>query len=290
MAITIDNVYVQQFERIVRHLAQQSDTKLRQFVNEVASQGEKHNFEILGTAEAVQKTSARTATPTSDLAWDRRVSIASTYHAGETYEPEDVVQMLVDPNSNISQALAAAMRRKVDDVIIEAATASALNGDGTTTAFNDTDQKIGNGTGIITLDLILETQEKFNLADVDPEERKVMVISPVQQRALLKAPEVISADYQAVKALTTGMLPNFMGFDWVVSNRLLSPAAGQINCLAFTRRALGLAVNQDITAKVAEDPSISFAWRIYTMMTMGAVRIMDDEVVKLHLLNAAVAP
>ena len=289
MAITISNVYIQTFERIVRHLAQQGDTKLRQFVTEVATNGEKHNWERVGATDPIEKTSARTATPTADLAWSRRVSLAQTFHAGETYEPEDVVQMLVDPNSNIAQALASGMRRKVDDIIIAAATGNALNGNGATSAL-PASQIVGNGTGVITLDTILETQEKFAKNDVDPDERKVMVIGPTQQRKLLQTPEIISADYQSVKALATGMLPNFMGFDWVVSNRLLAPAAGQIDCLAFTKRGIGLQVNKDISAQVAQDPSLSFAWRIYTMMTMGAVRVMDEEVVAVRLLDAISAP
>lgn len=285
MAITISNVYIQTFERIVRHLAQQSDTKLRQFVTEVATNGEKHNWERVGATDPTKKTSARTPTPIADLAWSRRVSLAQTFHAGETYEPEDIVQMLVDPNSNIAQALASGMRRKVDDIIIAAATGSALNGNGATSAF-PAGQIVGNGTGVITLDTILQTQEKFAKNDVDPDERKVMVIGPTQQRKLLQTPEIISADYQSVKALATGMLPNFMGFDWVVSNRLLAPAAGQIDCLAFTKRSIGLQVNKDISAQVAQDPSLSFAWRIYTMMTMGAVRVMDEEVVAVRLKDA----
>ena len=289
MAITISNVYIQTFERIVRHLAQQGDTKLRQFVTEVATNGEKHNWERVGATDPTEKTSARTATPTADLAWSRRVSLAQTFHAGETYEPEDVVQMLVDPNSNIAQALASGMRRKVDDIIIAAATGNALNGNGATSAL-PAGQIVGNGTGVITLDTILQTQEKFAKNDVDPDERKVMVIGPTQQRKLLQTPEIISADYQSVKALATGMLPNFMGFDWVVSNRLLAPAAGQIDCLAFTKRGIGLQVNKDISAQVAQDPSLSFAWRIYTMMTMGAVRVMDEEVVAVRLLDAISAP
>ena len=285
MAITISNVYIQTFERIVRHLAQQSDTKLRQFVTEVATNGEKHNWERVGATDPTKKTSARTPTPIADLAWSRRVSLAQTFHAGETYEPEDVVQMLVDPNSNIAQALASGMRRKVDDIIIAAATGSALNGNGATSAF-PAGQIVGNGTGVITLDMILQTQEKFAKNDVDPDERKVMVIGPTQQRKLLQTPEIISADYQSVKALATGMLPIFMGFDWVVSNRLLAPAAGQIDCLAFTKRSIGLQVNKDISAQVAQDPSLSFAWRIYTMMTMGAVRVVDEEVVAVRLKDA----
>lgn len=289
MAISIDNVYVQTFERNLRHLAQQGDTRLRRFVTEVSGSGEKHNFERLGQAAASQKTSARTATPTSDLEWSRRVALAQTFHTGETVEQEDIVQMLVDPNSNVSSALAMAMRRQVDDVIIAAATGSALTGDGTSVTFPAT-QVVGDGTDEISLDVIYETQELFMSNDVDPDENIVMVIGPKQQRKLLQYMEVTSGDYQNAKALATGVLPNYMGFDWVVSNRLLSPASGQIDCLAFTKKAIGLMVNRDITAKVAEDPTISFAWRLYAFMTMGAVRVEDEHIVKITLADTVTVP
>lgn len=285
MAITIDKVYIQTFERNVRHLAQQADTRLRRFVTEKATDGQKHNWERLGSGEASLKAAARTATPTSDLPWSRRVSLAQTYHMGETVEQEDVVQMLVDPNSNVSAAIANGMKRKIDDILIAAATGTALNGDGSTSTF-PAGQVVGDGTAVISIDNILEVQEKFYKNDIDPDESKVMIISPTVQRKLMSLMEVTSGDYQNSKALATGMLPNWMGFDWVVSNRLLVPAAGQISCLAFTKRALGFQVNRDITAKVAEDPSLSFAWRIYAMMTMGAVRTEDEHIVHLKVKNA----
>lgn len=288
MAITIDNVYVQTFERNLRHLAQQGDTRLRRFVTEVSSTGEKHNFERLGEASSSIKTTARTATPTSDLEWSRRVALAATYHTGETVEQEDIVQMLVDPNSNVSMSLAMAMKRRVDDVIIAAANGTALDGAGTANAF-PTSQIIGNGSAVITLDTIYEVQEKFMKNDIDPDEQITMVIGPTQQRQLLKYMEVTSGDYQNSKALATGYLPNYMGFNWVVSNRLQLPAAGQIDCLAMTKRGVGLMVNRDITTRVAEDPTLSFAWRLYAFMTMGAVRVEDEHVVRIRLSDTVAA-
>lgn len=282
MAITINNVYIQTFERNLRHLSQQMESRLRRFVTERSTGGEKHNWERLGAGQAVEKTSARTATPTSDLPWSRRVSLAKTYHAGETVEPEDVVQMLVDPNSNVALNLSMAMKRQIDDVIIESATAVALNGDGSTTAL-PAGQIVGDGLAEISLDLILQVQQKYYENDIDPDEKKCMIISPIQQRKLMQLMEVTSGDFQNSKALSTGMLPDWMGFDWVVSNRLLAPSAGTLDCISFTSRGIGLQVNKDITAKVAEDPSLSFAWRIYCMMVLGAVRTEDEHVVRLHL-------
>ena len=54
---------------------------------------------------------------------------------------------------------------------------------------------------------------------------------------------------------------------------------------AFTDRALGLQINRDVSARVEEDPSVSFAWRVYCFMTMGAVRVEDEQIVWLQVGN-----
>lgn len=285
MAITISNVYIQTFERIVRHISQQSDARLRRFVMEKATNGEKHNWEKMGSGAATQKTSARTATPTSDLSWSRRVSVPETWHMGETIEQEDPVQMLVDPSSNVSKAIGMGMRRAVDDLIIAAATGNALDGDGSPVAF-PAGQVIGDGTAPLSFDMVTQVTELFLRNDIDPDEEKVFVIGPTQMRKLLQLTEATNADYVNAKALAAkGYIDNWMGFSWVVSNRLLAPSAGQLSCLAMTRNAIGLQVNKDITTRVAEDPSLSFAWRVYAHMTMGAVRVEDEHIAHVHVAD-----
>ena len=138
----IDSAYIETFEANVRHIAQQKEAKLRGKGQTKNESSEKHNWELLGTLDASEKTSPRTPTPEQDANWNRRVSLAKTYHIGTSSELEDPVQMLVDPNSNLSRAIAMGMNRKFDDVFIEAATGLALQGDGTTIAF-PVDQVIG---------------------------------------------------------------------------------------------------------------------------------------------------
>lgn len=284
MAITISNVFVQSYEQIVRHLAQQSESKLRGWTQERGVTSEQHNWETLDQTVAALKGGPRSPTPITDAVWGRRVSVAKTYDVGEVVEQEDPVRMLVDPNSNVARAQGMAMRRAVDDEIIASCTADALNGDGSTTSLLAS-QIVGDYTGEISLDLITEVQELFLANDIDPEVPKVMVVGPKQIRRLLQLTEVTSVDYQNAKALVSGFVPNWMGFDWINSNRLNVPGADQLDCLCFTRSAIGLQVNRDITARIAEDPSLSFAWRIYCYMTIGAVRVEDRELVNLRVAD-----
>ena len=286
--ISIDTAYIQTFENNVRHLAQQKESKLRGRSQMKSESSNKHNWERLGLLEASEKSNPRTPTPTQDADWSRRVSLAKTYHIGTSTELEDPVQMLVDPNSNLTRAIAAGMNRKFDDVFIEAATADAMIEDGTTVAFPAA-QVLGDGSTPIDFDFVTTVQEKFMNNNIDPEVGKVFVVSPTQIRQLMAVTQQTSSDYvSAQRLLSYGIVPNWLGFTWINSTRLLSPSAGEIDCLAFTMDAMGMNINADISAKVAEDPSLSFAHRLYSHMTLGAVRIEDEQIVRAHLLNGDV--
>lgn len=291
MAITITSAYVQSFERTVRQLAQQSEAKLRGFVTEKADGAAKHNWDMLGKQDFSTKSAARTATPASDSPWTRRVSVPTTKHDGDTVEPEDVVQMLIDPKSAIAEKQGMGAKRAIDDIIIAAATGNSMDGAGGAVPF-PAGQLISDGTVPISFDLVTAVQELFMQNDIDPSIPKVMVVGPTQVRKLMQLTEATSADYVNREALqklnATGIVPHWMGFTWVMSTRLLIPVGGQLSCLAFTKRALGLQVNKDIWSRVAEDPSISFAWRIYSAFTMGATRVEDAQIVHLKVKNALV--
>lgn len=283
----IDNIYIQTFERNVKHLAQQYTTKLRQHVINRSTNGNRHNWETLDFSDATDKTTSAPATPALDLPWNRRVSIAQTKHTGTVIDNEDIVQMLVEPKSAATENLAYSMNRAIDDIIINAATAAALVGDGSTSAFPAA-QTVGDYSTEISFDAITAIQEKFMSNDIDPSQPKVAVVGPKQVQALLNLTQQTSTDFARTangstpltNLMSSGIVPNWMGFTWILSTRLNAPAADQIDTLFFCPDALGLQVNEDITVQVAQDPSASFAWRIYARLTMGAVRIQDKKIVR----------
>jgi len=283
MGASVEAVFIQTYESTVRFLAQQGVTRFRPWTMERSVKSEGHNWERLGTQEAVQKTSRLAPTPEQDYPWSRRKSIPVTYHTGDSTEQEDIVQMLVDPNSNIAIAQGKAMKRAYDDEIITACVGDSRDGDGNIIPF-DTNQNVGDGSISITFDIVTEVTEKFMENDIDPDEEKVFFVSPAQARKLLQLTEATSGDYNALKPLTSkGYIESWMGYTWVVSTRLQSPAGGEEYCIAMDRKAIGLQVNKDIWVRVAEDPTVSFAWRIYCASTYGAIRVEDEHLVRVHL-------
>ena len=284
MAITIDDAYVQTFQGNVRQLAQQTRSKLRSYVREVHKESESHRWDRLASVSASAKSAARTTSPTSDAVWSGRKTLISTYHVGETVEPEDVAQMLANPQSELTIAIASAMNRQVDDIIIADATGNALDQDGSNVAFT-AGQTIGDGTGEIDVDFILEVDEVFYDNDVDPDVKRCWVCGPKQRRKLLQLLEVTSGDFQARKALADGYMPGFLGYDWIVSTRLNVPSANELDNLIFTDRAIGLHISKDIWARVAERPDQSFNWQLYAALSADSVRVEDEHIVKGHVAD-----
>jgi len=289
MTVSINQGFYSQFTSIVRHLAQQGDARLRPHVYEDPSGGEKYHFERLGSTAATNKTTAtgvdaqtgiRIATPFVDSPWTTRTALPSTWQWADTIEHSDQVQMIVDPQSAYAQNGAMAMRRSIDDLIITASTADAADKAGGTNSF-PVGQQAGAGIGqAMDIPLITEVNQKFQENDVDPDEPKCFVIAPKEVNAMLNDATLTSADYLAVKALAAnGMVPNFMGFTWILSNRL-AVNTNVRSCLAFTRRGIGLTVNQDIFVRIAERADLSHLIQVYMEWTMGAVRVEDEHVVE----------
>ena len=288
MGASVDAVFVETFERTVRHLAQQSVTRLRPWVVERAVHSEAHNWERLGSREAIQKEERLQETPSQDYPWSRRKSEPLTFNTGDDTEQEDIVQMLVDPNSNIAIAQGKAMRRALDNEIIKAAVGDSRDGEG-----NIVEIPVGQTIGVedtpvpMTFDLVTQVSEIFMDNDIDPDEAKVFVISPRQARKLLQLTEATSGDYNALRPLTSkGYIESWMGYSWLVST-LLPDSSSQVNdsenfIFAMTRRALGLQMNKDIWVRIAEDPSFSFVWRIYCASTYGAIRVEDEQLVRIN--------
>jgi hypothetical protein len=285
MVPTIDSAFIEEYEDNVRHLAQQMETRLRPHVYEVSSGGEAYNFERLAPTDAIEKTGRRVPTEYVDDEWSRRVAQPKTFFHTMTIEHEDRVQMLVSPDSNYAYNQAMAMNREMDTLIIEAASGTALDGDGAAVPI-PASQIIGDGTTPISFDLITASQERYMKDEIMPDEQKVMVVGPTQVRKLMQLTENTSSDYVQAQALQQyGIVPNWLGYQWIVSNLLEAPDVGELYCLSYTRRGIGLAVNQDTFTRIGENPSLSYMWQVFSQWTMGAVRVEDEHVQLIHVAD-----
>jgi len=193
------------------------------------------------------------------------------------------VRMLIDPTSSYAKAAAAAMGRSMDDVIISALQGSAQAGvAGATSVALPSGSKFAtaNQADGLTIAKMIAAKKFFDLNDVDPSIPRYIVCGATQIADLLGTTQVTSSDFNTVKALAAGDIDTFMGFKFILSNRLNFDATNTDDRLAFafTQDSIKLGVGKDITAKIDVRPDKSYATQVYTCMDIGAVRMEENKV------------
>jgi hypothetical protein len=139
----------------------------------------------------------------------------------------------------------------------------------------------------LTLGKLRRTREIFASNNVPEDEEKIMVISPSALHSLLIQKEVTSGDFNNIRALVQGEVDYFMGFRFIVSNRLTVDSNSHRTCFAFARSGLELGIGQDVMARIEERPDKSFSTYVYYCMSIGATRLEEEKVVEITVDEAA---
>jgi hypothetical protein len=282
MSTQITTAFVNQFSSNVQMLSQQMGSLLRNAVDVETVNGEKAFFDQVGSAAAVLRTSRHADTPLIDTPHSRRMVTMSDYEYADLIDDQDKVRLLVDPTSTYSRAAAAAMGRAMDDVIISAALGTALTGKdgGTSTSFATATNQIAAGATGLTLAKLIEAKEILDEGDVDPSIPRYIAVSPKQISNLLNSTTVTSSDFNTVKALAMGEINSFVGFNFIVTNRLGVDGSSARRVFAWAMDGIKLAVGREPTARIDERADKSYATQIYYAMTLGATRMEEKKVVE----------
>ena len=286
MSIQITTSFVEQYSSNVTMLSQQMGSKLRGSVDVENINGKNAFFDQVGVTAAQIRTSRHGDTPQIDTPHSRRRLSLADYEWADLVDDVDKVRMLVDPTSSYAKAAAAAMNRSIDDVIITAMNASANTGvaGGTSTALPSTqktatsDQSDG-----LTIAKLLSAKKIMDNNDVDPSLKRYIVCGPQQISDLLGTTSVTSADFNTVRALSTGEVNSFLGFEFIMSTRLNKDATNTTDRLvfAYTEDAIKLGIGKDIGAKISERADKSYSTQVYYCMSLGAVRMEEKKVVQI---------
>ena len=282
MSTQITTAFVSQFSSNIQMLSQQMGSLLRNAVDVETVNGEKAFFDQVGSAAAVLRTSRHADTPLIETPHSRRMVTMSDYEYADLIDDQDKVRLLVDPTSTYSRAAAAAMGRAMDDAIIAAALGTALTGKdgGTSTAFATATNQIAAGATGLTLAKLISAKEILDAGDVDPSIPRYIVVSPKQITNLLNSTTVTSSDFNTVKALAMGEINSFVGFNFIVSNRLGVDGSSARRVIAFAGDGIKLAIGREPVARIDERADKSYATQIYYAMTLGSTRMEEKKVVE----------
>lgn len=283
MSSNITTSFVEQYSSNVTMLSQQMGSKLRGSVDVETVNGKNAFFDQVGVTAAQLRTSRHGDTPQIDTPHSRRRLSLSDYEWADLVDDTDKVRMLVDPTSSYAKAAAAAMNRSLDDVIIAALNASAATGvSGATGVALPSTQKFAtsNQSDGLTVAKLLGAKKNLDLNDVDPSLKRYIVCSPQQIADLLAITSVTSSDFNTVKALAQGDVSSFLGFEFIVSNRLKLDATNTDDRLifAYTEDAIKLGIGSDIKANITERADKSYSTQVYYAMSLGAVRMEEKKV------------
>jgi hypothetical protein len=282
MSTQITTAFVNQFSANVQMLSQQMGSLLRNAVDVESVNGEKAFFDQVGSAAAVKKTSRHADTPLIETPHTRRMVTMADYEYADLIDDQDRVRLLIDPTSTYGRAAAAAMGRAMDDEIIAAALGTALTGkDGSTSTALPAGQKIAHGSAGLTIAKLVSAKELLDAASVDPSIPRHIIVSPKQVSDLLNNTTVTSSDFNTVKALAQGEINTFVGFNFIVSNRLTTDSNSDRQVIAFASDGIKLAMGKEPSAKIDERADKSYATQVYYCQTIGATRMEEEKVVEI---------
>jgi hypothetical protein len=290
MSNQITTAFVQQYSSNVQMLSQQMGSYLRGAVDVESVVGKNAFFDQVGKTTAQLRTSRHADTPQIDTPHSRRRVSLADYEWADLIDNADKVRLLIDPTSSYAKAAAAAMGRAMDDVVITALGGTAFSGEtGSTSVPLPSAQRPftasqGNdAAGGLSITKLLEAKKILDLADVDPSIQRYFLCGPNQISNLLGTTQITSSDFNTVKALAQGQVDSFLGFKFIVSNRLKFDATNTDDrlCYAFTQDAIKLAVGQDVLARIDERADKSYSTQVYYAMSIGATRMEEEKVVEI---------
>ncbi len=310
MVASIEAWRIKEFENNVYHLSAQKDARLWSNARNVSMSSKRKFFDRIGTTAAQARVTRHADTPNVLMDHSRRAVDLYDYNWGKLVDDVDILRTINDPTNPYAIEMANAFKRKKDDVLIAAMSAASLTDeDGSTSVALPNTQKIAavaagalSNMNVETLRLLNYT---FQAADIDPELPKYLALSPSQIRSLLATTELTSSDYNSVKALVMGQINSFMGFTFIMTNRLavesdaavkFSVTTGLFNsggtastgrkCLAWVPDGMIVATGIDFKTRVSERDDKNYSTQVYGEMSIGATRMEDVKVVEVHCKEA----
>jgi hypothetical protein len=287
MSNQITTAFVQQYSNNVQMLSQQKGSLLRSAVDVETVVGKNSFFDQVGVASAVKRLTRHADTPQMDTPHARRRVSLSDYEYSDLIDNQDKIRTLIDPTSAYATAAAYALGRAQDDEIIAALSGTAYTGEtGSTATILPSAQKITEAsTGGLTIAKLRTAKEILDSASVDPSIPRYIAVGPRQITDLLGTTEVTSSDFNSVKALANGEVNSFLGFNFIVSNRLDISSSKRL-CLVWAMDGCKMAIGQDLMTRIDERADKGYAHQVYVCQSIGATRMEEEKVVTIEAHEA----
>lgn len=284
MSQEITTAFVQDYRSTMQGLLQQNDSRFRMASTEDTYTGKAGKaVEQIGAVAARKKTTRHGDTPLIETPHDARWVHPSDYEWADLIDNEDKLRMIVDPTSPYAINGMKAARRAFDDEFIDAYFGTAKTGeDGTTNTVFLPASQVASGSVGMTVQKLRAAKKKLLAAEVDPDMDELFcAISAEQHDDLLGETQTTNKDYTDRPVLVDGMITQFMGFKFILSERLPVDGSGFRRCPVWAKSGVHMGVWQDIDARVTERADKSYSVQVYVCTTIGGTRLEEKKCVEI---------
>jgi len=290
MSLTIDQSLVIQFGEMVHLLAQQMGSRLKGRVEEVSVRGNQFTYERLNQVQAIEVTTRHPETVAQDIEHSRRGGTMRDFRATLLLDQFDDLQVLIDPSRDYASAVARAMMRQYDRLVLTNALATVFTGRNLATPVSAVADGVltvpADATGL-TFDKLVEVRQNFINNDVgtDLQEDLYIAITGTQHADLMKEAELTSRDFTSFGSsnmmgetvIDRGQITKALGMNIIVfaandSNPMLAKTSTTRHCIAFAKSGLVVGMNKDISVRVDNRPDKNNAQQVQASIFFDAIR------------------
>lgn len=275
MTTTASVQFRTEFEALVKQ-AYQGSSKLKDTVRTRLNANAKTvSFPKLGKGTATLRIPGANVTPMNATHTAVTATILD-YDASDYSYVEDLDKIAFDEKMELVQVAVNAIGRRQDQIIIDAmiassfATSVSVNEGGTNTSLN--------------MEKFTKAAELLSANGV-PNSDRYMAVTANALHTAMRDVEVASADYNQLRALASGELNTYMGFNIIMvetranEGGLPLPSANNRTCLAWHKSAVGYAANGVSKTSVDWVPEKK-SWLVSASLAAGAVTVDTDGVIK----------
>ena len=306
MSENLPKLFTTQFSTVLALKLQQRQSKLRGRVQEGFHVGKQASpIQYIGAIQMKPPAGRFAPIGRLDVDFTRRWFFPADRDANQLIDSFDKLKTALEPTSQYSDVLAAAVAREWDDRLIAAAFADASIGTDvgglSTETFATGSTVTGAGWQIpstlgsaaasgLTVAKMIEAKRAFRKAQVDIEMETLTWITNSQGESdLLNQVQVVSTEFSDKPVLQEGKVTHFLGFDVVYSERLTSTSSVRQN-IALVKSGLYLGVWKDVETNVSRREDLAgLPYQIYGMMSCGATRLEPGRLLQVLCADTSAA-
>jgi hypothetical protein len=273
MAINVSNAFVTLFDAEVKQ-AYQGESMLRNTVRlRTGVEGSTHKFPKIGAGVAQVRVPQTDVTP-MNVDYSQATVTLSDYIAAEYSDIFNQAKINFDERSELVQVVSKSIGRRADQLIIDALDAASTSLTVATT--------VGGAGTNLNIEKLIEAKKLLDAGNV-PMEGRHMLIHANNLSGLLGETQVTSSDYNTVKALVSGEVNTFLGFQFhVIGDRDEGglPKPSTRTCYAWHQSAMGMAEGMGIRTEINYIPEKT-SHLVASMFSAGAVGIDAGGIVEI---------